>query len=158
VGTTARLDALQAAILRPKLARLDHWNDQRRRLGAALRERLAPVVGDGVDGADLELVGLPFDGADHVYHLFVVRTSERDALRAHLSDSGVASAVHYPVPIHLSEAYAELDLAPGSLPVCEALSRRICSLPLFPGMTDAQLDRVAEAVLAFTEVRPAYSR
>jgi dTDP-3-amino-3,4,6-trideoxy-alpha-D-glucose transaminase len=151
VGATARLDALQAAVLRRKLARLEGWNDERRRLGAALRERLAGAARDGSAGPAVEVVGLPFAGADHVYHLFVVRTDERDALRAHLSEWGVASAVHYPEPIHLTEAYAHLGHGPGSLPVSEELSRRICSLPLFPGMTDDECDRVAAAICAFTK-------
>jgi len=100
VGTTARLDALQAAVLRRKLTRLDDWNEQRRRLGAALREQLNSAPG----GQAIEVTGLPFAEADHVYHLFVVRTERRDELREHLSQCGVASAVHYPTPIHLTEA------------------------------------------------------
>jgi len=155
VGGTARLDALQAAVLRRKLARLEGWNEQRRRLGSQLRERLrgssAGVRGGrparGAHG--IEAVGLPFAGADHVYHLFVVRCEERDELRAHLASANVASAIHYPTPIHLTEAYAHLGLSAGSLPVSERLSRTICSLPIFPGMTDAELSRVAEAVLSF---------
>jgi dTDP-3-amino-3,4,6-trideoxy-alpha-D-glucose transaminase len=154
VGTTARLDALQAAILRRKLARLEGWNDERRRIGATLRERLGAAV-DGVGGGTpsptVECVGMPSAGGDHVYHLFVVRTERRDALRAHLTEWGVASAVHYPEPIHRTEAYAHLGLGPGSLPVSEELSRRICSLPLFPGMTDDECDRVAAAICAFTK-------
>ncbi len=169
IGATARLDALQAAVLRRKLLRLEDWNAERRRLGAALRGslRLRPsdaLASVGVNGGTgrgsvaelrtVEPVGLPFAGADHVHHLFVVRAAQRDALRAHLAERGVASAVHYSTPIHLTEAYAHLSLRPGSLPVCEALARRICSLPLFPGMTDAELERVAEAVVSFTEAQP----
>ena len=92
----------------------------------------------------MELIDAPFDGADHVYHLFVVRTDARDALRAHLDERGIASAVHYPVPIHRTEAYAHLGLGAGSRPVAERLAERICSLPLWPGMTDAQVERVVE--------------
>ncbi len=95
----------------------------------------------------------PFAGADHVYHLFVVRTEARDALREHLSERGIASAIHYPTPIHLTEAYAHLGLGAGSLPVSEDLSRRICSLPLFPSMTDAESERISAAVLEFAEDR-----
>jgi dTDP-4-amino-4,6-dideoxygalactose transaminase len=142
VGTTARLDALQAAVLRGKLARLDTWNEARRRLGSQLRERLSGAI---------EVTSLPFAEADHVYHLFVVRTKERDALREHLSQCGVASAIHYPEPIHLTEAYADLGLGAGSLPVSERLSKEICSLPLFPSMTDAESDQVATAVLTFAQ-------
>ena len=141
VGTTARLDALQAAILSVKLGRLEGWNHRRRELGAALR--------DGLQDSAVELVDAPFDGADHVYHLFVVRTDARDALREHLDQRGIASAVHYPVPIHRTEAYAHVGLGAGSRPVSEHLAERICSLPLWPGMTDAQLARVVEAVREF---------
>jgi dTDP-3-amino-3,4,6-trideoxy-alpha-D-glucose transaminase len=151
VGTTARLDALQAAVLRVKLARLDSWNEARRRLGSELRERLSVTPSGAPGGRAIEVTGLPFEEADHVYHLFVVRTEERDALREHLSQRGVASAIHYPEPIHLTEAYAHLGLGPGSLPVSEKLAKQICSLPLFPSMTDTELEHIADAVLAFTE-------
>jgi dTDP-3-amino-3,4,6-trideoxy-alpha-D-glucose transaminase len=159
VGTTARLDALQAAVLRRKLIRLDAWNDERRRLGAALRERLL----DGLDGAGepgqaIELTNAPFPEADHVYHLFVVRSDRRDELREHLSARGVGSAVHYPTPIHLTEAYADLGLAPGSLPVSERMAQRMCSLPLFPGMSDAELEQVSDAVLDFAQDRAPQAR
>jgi dTDP-4-amino-4,6-dideoxygalactose transaminase len=149
VGATARLDALQAAVLRHKLTRLDCHNDERRRLGAALREMLAPAI---------ELPALPFADADHVYHLFVLRCDERDALRAHLAARGVASAVHYPTPIHLTEAYAHLGQPPDSLPACEAHASRICTLPLFPGMSDGELTRVATAVRDFVQERRRCSR
>jgi dTDP-3-amino-3,4,6-trideoxy-alpha-D-glucose transaminase len=151
VGSTSRLDALQAAILRRKLARLDGWNEDRRRLGAALRARLA-------DTPAVDPVHLPFAEADHVYHLFVVRCAERDALREHLEREGVASAIHYPVPIHRTGAYAELDLGPGSLPASERLAEQICSLPIFPGMSDIELDRVASAIHTFTKDAPATGR
>jgi dTDP-3-amino-3,4,6-trideoxy-alpha-D-glucose transaminase len=151
VGTTARLDALQAAVLRGKLARLDTWNEARRRLGSQLRERLGATPGEMAGTGAIEVTSLPFAEADHVYHLFVVRTKERDALREHLSQRGVASAIHYPEPIHLTEAYADLGLGAGSLPVSERLSKEICSLPLFPSMTDAELDQVATAVLTFAQ-------
>jgi dTDP-3-amino-3,4,6-trideoxy-alpha-D-glucose transaminase len=139
VGTTARLDALQAALLRVKLRRLDESNAARRRLGAMLRE--------GVADASVELPSPAFTGADHVYHLFVVRSSQRDALRAHLADQGVASAVHYPFPIHRTEAYG--PQRQGSLPVAEKLVNEICTLPLFPTMTDDEVAQVVGAVASF---------
>jgi dTDP-3-amino-3,4,6-trideoxy-alpha-D-glucose transaminase len=153
VGTTARLDALQAAVLSRKLARLDGWNEERRRLGLMLRTQLDAMPAEVLDAAAILPVGRPcaFAGADHVYHLFVVRSDERDALREHLSEQGIASAVHYPTPIHLNEAYAHLGLGPGSLPVSEELAQQICSLPLFPGMTDAELQRISTAVASFAE-------
>lgn len=190
VGGTARLDALQAAVLRRKLTRLEAWNDDRRRFGAQLRERIAglgaqnagdpggPAGSDGVPGMavgdahrSLEVsaagdagvpvvdpVHLPFLGADSVYHLFVVRCEQRDALREHLAERGVATGIHYPVPIHRTAAYADLDLGPGSLPVSEALAERICSLPIFPGMSEAELEQVVGAVASFAKDAPAFTK
>jgi dTDP-3-amino-3,4,6-trideoxy-alpha-D-glucose transaminase len=143
IGTTARLDALQAALLRVKLRRLEDRNDDRRRLGAALKAGLADTGVSLPEPASLH--------GDHVYHLFVVRTSRREALRAHLADWGVATAVHYPIPIHRTEAYAHLGLGAGSLPVAERLAMEICTLPLFPAMGDDDVGRVVAAVEDFTE-------
>jgi dTDP-3-amino-3,4,6-trideoxy-alpha-D-glucose transaminase len=138
---TDRLDALQAAILRIKLGRLDDANQCRRDAGVALREALdgSPVVVPAPVSAD----------GDHVFHLFVVRSDNRDALRAHLDAEGVSSAIHYPTPIHLQPAYADLGQGPGSLPVAERLAGEICSLPVFPTIGDGQIARVAAAVAAF---------
>ena len=141
VGTTARLDALQAAILRVKLRRLDERNEDRRRIGAALREGLA--------GTSVELPAPASPDGDHVYHLFIVRTPDRDALRAHLEAHGVSTAVHYPFPIHRTEAYAGLGLGAGSLPVAERLAEEICTLPLFPTMSDEDVARIVDAVRSF---------
>src|SRR5215207_824382 len=138
---TSRLHALQAAVLRMKLARLEGWNHERRRLGSALREAL-----QGCPGVEPPAAA-PYDG-DHVFHLFPVTSESRDGLRAALASRGVATAVHYPVPIHLQEAYCFLGMTPGGLPVAERLAGQVCSLPLFPGMTDAELERVIEAVWA----------
>jgi dTDP-3-amino-3,4,6-trideoxy-alpha-D-glucose transaminase len=154
VGTTARLDALQAAVLRRKLVRLDDWNARRRALGSALRESLAEAVDRGSGERRIALTSPPCAEADHVYHLFVVRTDARDELREHLEREGIASAVHYPTPIHLTGAYAHLGLTPGSLPVSERLSERMCSLPIFPSMTDAEIRRVAQGVLGFAQAEP----
>lgn len=139
IGTTARLDALQAALLRVKLRKLDEVNDARRRLGSTLREGLA--------GTSVELPAPAFASADHVYHLFVVRSAERDALRSHLETHGVTTAVHYPFPIHRTEAYGPLP--EGSFPVAERLAREICTLPLFPTMSDDDVARVIAAVSSF---------
>jgi dTDP-3-amino-3,4,6-trideoxy-alpha-D-glucose transaminase len=168
VGSTARLDALQAAVLRRKLTRLDGWNEERRRIGAELRERLAGLGGPldpalasseaggsgGSPGGALDPVGLSFPGADHVYHLFVVRCEDRDALRQHLAERGVATGIHYPVPIHRTAAYTDLGFGPGSLPVSEALAERICSLPIFPGMRKTEIDQIIGAVASFTKDGP----
>jgi dTDP-4-amino-4,6-dideoxygalactose transaminase len=139
VGTTARLDALQAALLRVKLRYLDDRNADRRRLGAALRA--------GLEGASVELPAPAFEGADHVYHLFIVRSDRRDDLRAHLETHGVSTAVHYPFPIHRTEAYGQAPV--GTLPNAERLAETICTLPLFPTMSDDEVARVIAAVESF---------
>jgi len=144
-GSTARLDALQAAVLRLKLCRLDGWNAERRALAARLRSALA--------GTGVGLPPKPDPHGDHVYHLFPVFSTARDALRAHLGEGGIATAAHYPVPIHLAEAYRHLRLRRGALPVAERLAQTTCSLPLWPGMRDDQIDRVAAAVASFDSKR-----
>ncbi|HEU4975472.1 MAG TPA: DegT/DnrJ/EryC1/StrS family aminotransferase [Baekduia sp.] len=138
-GTTARLDALQAAILRVKLRRLEAWNDGRRRAGAALTAALA--------GAPVR-VPAPAR-ADHVFHQYVIGALDRDALRAHLERWGIATGVHYPVPIHRTDAYRELYPGVGSLPVAEALAESSCSLPMHPSLGEAEITRIAEAVHSF---------
>jgi dTDP-4-amino-4,6-dideoxygalactose transaminase len=137
VGTTTRLDGMQAAVLRVKLRHLDRWNAQRRRAAAELRRALS--------GLALELPAQPVPAGDHVYHLFVVQSDERDLLRAQLTARGVASAVHYPVPVHRTEAYAHLGLHAGSLPVAESMAHRVCSLPIFPGIEDWQIRAIGAA-------------
>jgi dTDP-3-amino-3,4,6-trideoxy-alpha-D-glucose transaminase len=137
IGTTARLDGLQAAVLRVKLRHLDRWNAQRRRAAAELRRALS--------GLALELPAPPVAAGDHVYHLFVVQSDDRDLLRAQLTARGVASAVHYPVPVHRTEAYAHLGLHAGSLPVTESMADRVCSLPIFPGIEDWQIRAIGAA-------------
>jgi dTDP-3-amino-3,4,6-trideoxy-alpha-D-glucose transaminase len=141
VGATARLDALQAAVLKIKLRRLDAANDRRRQLAEMLRRALQEAY------VDLPPVASP--GHDHVHHLFVVRTTARDQLRAHLDAAGIDSAVHYPVPIHLSDAYRSLGFLRGDLPVVERHAATSCSLPFWPAMTDDELRRVAAAVRGF---------
>ena len=157
VGTTARLDAIQAAVLSRKLERLEDWNVERRRLAQTLRDRITDGLADA-DPAALEIVAPAREDGDHVYHLFVVRSDHRDDLREHLADAGVGSAIHYPTAIHRTEAYAGLGLGPGSLPVSERHSERMCSLPLFPGMSDQELDRVATAVVEFAQAPALDSR
>jgi dTDP-3-amino-3,4,6-trideoxy-alpha-D-glucose transaminase len=141
-GSTARLDGLQAAVLRVKLRRLERANEERRALAGELTERLA--------GTSRELPSMPSAG-DHVFHLYVVRARRRDELRARLVAEGVPTAIHYPVPIHRTEAYASLGLGPGSLPAAERLAREICSLPFWPAMGAAGVERVSAAVAAVAE-------
>jgi dTDP-4-amino-4,6-dideoxygalactose transaminase len=138
---TDRLDGLQAAILSVKLGYLDEANQRRREAGERLTQALA--------GSSVVTPAVVPGGSDHVFHLYVVRSDARDELRAHLEAEGVASAIHYPTPIHLQPAYADLGQGSGSLPVAERLAGEICSLPIFPGIEPAEIDRVAAAVAAF---------
>lgn len=141
-GYNSRLDPLQAALLRVKLPRLDAWTEARRRLAAMYQERLAE--------APVEVPARPRmrDALDHVFHIFAIELEDRDAARARLHERGVRTVIHYPTPIHRQPAFAWLGLGPGSLPHSERLSQRLLSLPLFPEMTEAQLDRVVSALHA----------
>jgi dTDP-4-amino-4,6-dideoxygalactose transaminase len=138
IGTTARLDALQAAILRVKLRRLDGWNDARRKAGLALTAAL--------ENSGVVTPAPTATGQDHVFHQYVVRAHDRDALRRRLQAQGVASAIHYPIPIHVSEAYA--DGGPDPAPTATALAAEICSLPIHPWLDDEAIARIADAVAA----------
>jgi dTDP-3-amino-3,4,6-trideoxy-alpha-D-glucose transaminase len=138
---THRLDTLQAAILEVKLRHLPDWNQRRRNAAEALRAGLA--------GTAVVLPAPAAADSDHVYHLFVIRSAERDALRDHLDARGIASAVHYPTPIHLQPAYAGLGLRAGDLPVAERLAGENCSLPIFPAITDEQIAEIVAAVQGF---------
>jgi dTDP-4-amino-4,6-dideoxygalactose transaminase len=138
---THRLDGLQAAILKVKLGHLEDWNQSRRDTAAA--------YGAGLADSGLSLPAPAAADGDHVFHLYVVRTPERDALRAHLDAHGVASAVHYPTPIHLQPAYAQLGLGPGDLPVSERLASESCSVPIFPAIEDWHISEVVGAIESF---------
>jgi dTDP-4-amino-4,6-dideoxygalactose transaminase len=140
-GTTARLDALQAAVLRVKLPLLDGWNEGRRLVAARLSELLAQ--------SSIETPAPLPAGHDHVFHQYVIRSDRRDRLREHLDRAGVATTIHYPSPIHLTEAYGYLGITRGRLPVAERQATRICSLPIFPSMSASELERVVHAVRSF---------
>jgi dTDP-4-amino-4,6-dideoxygalactose transaminase len=142
VAGTDRLDALQAAILRVTLERLDEANQLRREAGDELRK--------GISGATTVAPALTSAEGDHVFHLFVVRSQERDALRRHLDSLGISNAIHYPTPIHLQPAYADFGMPAGSLPTAERLAVESCSLPIFPTIETAQNERIAAAVASFT--------
>jgi dTDP-4-amino-4,6-dideoxygalactose transaminase len=139
-GFNSRLDEVQAALLRVKLAYLDEWNQRR----ATLAVRYLA----GLDNAGLELPHVPA-WADPVWHLFVVRTPERDQLQRHLGSAGIATLIHYPIPPHLQEAYASAGLGKGSLPVSEAIHDEALSLPIGPHLDRSQVDEVIEVVQAF---------
>jgi dTDP-4-amino-4,6-dideoxygalactose transaminase len=141
MGENSRLDTLHAAILRVKLKRLDETNHLRRLAADRYREKLS-----GIEG--LRLPAHP-QGADHVYHLFVVRTARRDALVAHLQKNGIGCVVHYPVPCHLQPCYKGLGYVEGDFPVTERICREALSLPLYPEISKQQIDAVVDVVRNF---------
>jgi dTDP-4-amino-4,6-dideoxygalactose transaminase len=137
LGWNGRLDELQAAVLRLKLPHLDDWNEARRSI-AALYNQILEQYG----------VITPREAADnwHVYHLYVIRSAEREALRQALNAQNIGTGIHYPVPIHLQKAFAEFGSTPGSLPVTERVVEEILSLPIYPELGLDQAQRVADAV------------
>jgi dTDP-4-amino-4,6-dideoxygalactose transaminase len=134
-GFNSRLDALQAVVLRAKLRRLATANEGRREAA----RRYAELLGD-LD------VRLPEAAPEHVWHLYVVRVPDRDAVAARLAELGVQSGIHYPLPIHLLPAYAHLGHGPGDFPVAEAAAQELLSLPMFPHLTPEQQAHVADAL------------
>jgi dTDP-4-amino-4,6-dideoxygalactose transaminase len=140
-GYTARLDTLQALVLLRKLPCLVDWNEKRRAAARFYSDALAGV-------GDLVLPPCP-RGSEPVWHLYVVRTAQPEALAASLRERGIGTRRHYPVPIHLPRAYAGLGHRRGDFPVAERLAREVLSLPMFPGITPAQLDAVVDGVAAF---------
>jgi dTDP-4-amino-4,6-dideoxygalactose transaminase len=137
-GYTARLDTIQAIVLLHKLPRLDGWIEQRR--------EAARFYGESLAGAgDLRLPPVP-EGSSPVWHLYVVRTAEPDRLAQHLAERAIGTGRHYPQPPHLSRAFSWLGYGPGDFPVSEALAVEGLSLPLFPGITEPQLEAVSSAV------------
>lgn len=138
-GVNSRLDPLQAAVLSVKLRHLDQWNARRRETAAFYLDRLS--------GTDLILPHVP-EWADPAWHLFVVRSPERERLQAKLAEAGVQTIIHYPIPPHLQQAYADLRLKTGSLPIAERLASEVLSLPIGPHLTAQQAEQVVEAVLS----------
>jgi len=139
-GYNSRLDELQAAILRVKLPRLKAWN--------ARRQAIAARYTAGLAGLPLELP-LTAPGNDHVFHVYAILTERRDALQQFLADRGVPTLIYYPRPLHLQAVYADLGLREGQFPRAEAVSRRILPLPMYPELTDEQVEFVVEQVCQF---------
>jgi dTDP-4-amino-4,6-dideoxygalactose transaminase len=139
-GFTSRLDTVQALVLLRKLPLLDGWNDERRAAAAFYRSALTGI-------GDLRLPPVPA-GSEPVWHLFAVRTTQRDELASFLRARGIGSGIHYPEPPHLSAAYAALGYRTGDFPVTEALADELLSLPIYPGITVAQLQTVVDSVTA----------
>jgi len=137
-GYNGRLDAIQAGILRTKLYRLAQWNSQRRERAETYQELLAPLVG----------VMLPVEPewARGVYHLYVVRTQDRQLLQDSLKTAGIGTGIHYPIPLHLQKAYRALGYVKGDFPVTEKLASEILSLPMYPQLTRIEQENIVQAV------------
>jgi len=140
IGMNARLDELQAVVLRVKLKHLGAWNDARRSHAAMFKKLLADTP-----------VTLPVEdtGAKHVYHLYVIRAPKRDELQAYLKDQGIFTGIHYPIPIHLQKAFASLGHSMGDFPETEKAVGEILSLPMFAELTDEEIVRIADAIKDF---------
>lgn len=138
-GPNSRLDEMQAALLRVKLRYLDEENGRRRKVAEAYRAKIR--------NAQVVLPEAPDDAAEHVWHLFVIRCKQRDALQAHLTARGVQTVIHYPIPPHKQDCYREY--AGLSLPETEAIHAEVLSLPISPVMTDSQVDAVIAALNTF---------
>jgi dTDP-4-amino-4,6-dideoxygalactose transaminase len=136
-GFNYRMDGIQGAVLRVKLRHLDAWTQRRRQVAAWYADALDP-----------ESVRLPptRPGCTHVHHVYVVRSQARDALRASLDAQGIQTGIHYPIPVHLQPAHADLGYGAGDFPVAEGLAREVLSLPIFPEMTRDQVATVAGAI------------
>jgi dTDP-4-amino-4,6-dideoxygalactose transaminase len=137
IGYNSRLDEIQAAILNVKFKRIDRFNASRRKNAHTYNKHLS---GNGVQ--------TPFEGSDgtHVYHQYTIRIKNRDLVKQRLDEGKISSMIYYPVPLHLQQAYRDLGMGPGSLPVTEQIAREALSLPMYPELTDDQIRGVAEAV------------
>jgi dTDP-4-amino-4,6-dideoxygalactose transaminase len=144
-GYNSRLDAIQAGILGIKLRHLTAWNEKRRECARRYHELL---------GSTHPVIKLPYEPswAKAVYHLYVVRVENRDPLQKHLAEAGIGTGIHYPIPLHLQKAYADLGYRKGDFPVSEKAAVEVLSLPMFPGLRPDQQAYVAQEVLRFLSV------
>ncbi|MEM9773375.1 MAG: DegT/DnrJ/EryC1/StrS family aminotransferase [Chloroflexota bacterium] len=140
-GFNHRLDTMQAAVLCVKLPHLDSWSENRRQAAAMYTEKL--------QGANVVLPHVP-EWAEPVFHLYVIQVEDRDGLQKHLNEAGVASGIHYPIPIHMLDAYKELPYGEGSFPETETYAKKILSLPMYPEITEEMIDYTVEKVKEFT--------
>lgn len=140
VGTNSRLDELQAGLLRVRLAHMDELTSEKQKIGERyLKELSNPKI----------VLPKLIDGASHVYHQFVIRSKERDALIAYLNEKEIGTIIHYPIPPHLAEAYQYLGFKEGSFPITETLAKEVLSIPMYNGMTTEEQTYVIEAINAF---------
>lgn len=138
IGVNSRLDTIQAAVLAVKLRYLDKWNEARRRHAAQYRRALEGV-------GDIRLQSLA-PNSTHIYHLYVIETEKRDELQQHLNQHGIQTGIHYPIPVHLQEAYSALGYRRGGFPVAEKLAKTMLSLPMFPELSNDQIEHVVSSV------------
>jgi len=138
-GFNYRLEGMQGAVLRVKLRHLAAWNESRRKHAHHYLRRLARAG-----------IGLPAapEGSRHVYHVFAIRVPNRDALQEKLRLAGISTNIHYPIPVHLQPAFADLGYHAGDFPVSEQLGKEFLSLPMYPELTTQQVDQVCDALLA----------
>jgi dTDP-4-amino-4,6-dideoxygalactose transaminase len=141
-GFNSRLDEIQASILRVKLKYLDEWNEKRREIAQLYNTFLKTVIKPK-----------EMDYAKHVYHLYVIRSPKREQLQMYLREKGIGTLIHYPIPIHLQGAYRELGLKDGSLPITEKYASEILSLPIFPELTNEEIEYISTSVNSFPMVK-----
>jgi dTDP-4-amino-4,6-dideoxygalactose transaminase len=141
LGHNYRLEALQGAILNVKLKHLEQWTEQRRAVAAKYDELLA-----NIDGVNTPLLR---DGARHVYHLYVIQAEKRDKLREYLEQESISTGLHYPVPLHLQPCFANLGYKIGAFPNAEKSANMILSLPMYPELSDEQIEFVADKIRLF---------
>lgn len=144
-GYNGRLDAIQAGLLRVKLRYLAKWNRQRREIADGYRQLLSPLA---------DSITLPYEPSwcKAVYHLYVIRTEEREALRTHLATAGISTGIHYPFALHLQKAYLSMGYKKGDFPIAEKAAAEVLSLPIYPQLRADQQRHVAEQVLDFVSV------
>jgi dTDP-4-amino-4,6-dideoxygalactose transaminase len=143
IGYNSRLDELQAAILKVKLNYMPNWTDERKQIGA--------WYNDGLKGIKNIVLPAVTAGSTHAYHLYTIRTTQRDDLQKYLTEKGIGTLIHYPVPPHLQEAYVSLGYKKGDFPIAEEIANTTLSLPLFVGMGKNQVDQVCECIRDFYE-------
>lgn len=141
IGWNERMDGIQGAVLSVKLRHLDEWNAKRRQHAEQYQQKLSGI-------GDIRFFETD-ERSEHVEHLFVIRTAQHDRLQEHLKSKGIATGIHYPIPIHLQRAYAGLPYKEGDFPVAEKLSTEILSLPMYPELTEEQIEEVCEAMRDF---------
>lgn len=143
IGYNMRLDEIQAAFLRVKLRKLLEWTNERKQIASWYNTELNGL-------GDLVLPEIAV-GATHVYHLYVIRTKRRDALQQYLSDHGVGTLIHYPIPPHLQGAYVSLGYKKGDFPIAEEIANSCLSLPIWPGITESEISYVIDHIKSFSK-------